>query len=247
MLAVMARREISVRYKQTALGITWTVLQPIVSTAIFSVIFGILARFPSGEIPYPVFVFSGLLIWQYFSRSLSDGCGSIVAYGGMLSKIYFPRILLPLIGPIANAVDLFISLTVLITIMLALGLTPSWALIFIPIVVLLAGAFAYAIALILAPLNALYRDIGIVVPYALQMLLFMTPILFPSEIVPERFRILLDFHPIATLVSLMRHLVVGAPAPSLLAITFLLGVLAVLLVLGVRTLTSLEATLVDRI
>lgn len=247
LLLALSKRDISVRFKQAAIGISWVVLQPLVSAIIFSLVFGVFAKFDSGELPYPVFVFSGMVLWQFFSRSTSEGANSLVSNAHLLTKVYFPRALLPLVPIVAALVDFSFATAFMVAISLALGVTVAWTILLLPFIALLAGLLAYGIALILSPINALYRDVGIALPFFIQTLLFLTPIAYPATIIPERYMWLLDFHPLATLITLIRWSLFSTPAPSSLALFILAITILSLLLLGLRVMRKLEGTLVDRI
>lgn len=247
MLVTLALREIAIRYKQTSIGVLWVLIQPIVTSAIFTFIFSYLARIPSEHVPYPVFVFSGLLLWQYFSRVLSDGSTSLVSNAGIITKIYFPRLLIPLIGVAAAAIDFLLAMLVLMGLMLLFGVAIPWTVLLIPLILLMTASLGYALALILAPINAIYRDVGFILPFAMQIAMYLSPIIYPVSFVPERLQWLYDFNPIATLLSAMRWAVIGADPPSLLGLTFYGAVTVVCLAVGLTVFRRLESTLVDRI
>lgn len=244
----LALRSIQVRYKQTVVGVVWAILQPVVTTVIFTFVFSVLARIPSsGDIPYPVFVFSGLLMWQYINRIIGEASDSLVANAGIITKVYFPRLLLPLTPIIAAALDFFLALCVLIVLMLIYGLTPRLTILALPIVLFSAGLLVYSISLILAPLNAIYRDVNIVLPYALQISMYLTPVIYPVSFVPERFQWIFIFNPFATILDSTRSLVLGTPLPSVEAYAILAGYIAIFLFIGLKTFRSMERSIVDRI
>lgn len=247
LLIALTKRDVSVKFKQAVIGVAWVVLQPLVSAAIFSVVFGVFAKFDSGKLPYAVFVFSGMVLWQFFARSTSEGANSLVSNAHLLTKVYFPRALLPLVPIVAAMVDFSFAALFMMGISILLGASIAWTVVFVPLVLLAAALMAYGIALILAPINALYRDVGIALPFLIQTLLFLTPIAYPINIIPERFHWLLDFHPLATLVAMMRWSVFGTTAPSSLAVFVLLISIIILVTVGLRVMRRLEGTLVDRI
>lgn len=247
LLFALSKRDVSVKFKQAVIGIAWVVLQPLVNTAIFSVVFGIFAKFDSGVLPYPVFVFSGMVLWQFFSRATSEGSNSLVANSHLLTKVYFPRALLPLVPIFAASVDFFFASLFMLAISVALGASLAWTAFLIPFIAIAAGLMAYGIALTLAPINAIYRDIGIALPFLIQTLLFLTPIAYPQTLIPDRYQWLLDFHPLATLVSLIRWSSFGTTAPSFLATGVLIATIVILITLGIRVMRYLEGNLVDRI
>jgi lipopolysaccharide transport system permease protein len=172
---VLARREISIRYSQTVVGLLWVVLQPLVTTAIFTTVFVFFLRIPDqGGSSYPLFAFSGIVIWQYFSRIVSEGGNSLVASSALITKVSFPRLIIPLVPPIAAGVDCLVAIIALVLLTALFGAHLSWTVIFAPLVILAVAAFGYAIVLWLAPLNAIYRDIGIVMPFVIQIAMYLS-------------------------------------------------------------------------
>ena len=245
---VLARREISVRYRQTVVGLLWVLLQPLVTTAIFTTVFVFLMRIPDqGGASYPLFAFAGIAVWQYFTRIVTEGGNSLVSSSALITKVSFPRLIIPLVSPIAAGVDCLIAIFALVVLTAAFGAHLSWTLIFAPLVILAVGLFGYAIVLWLAPLNAVYRDIGIVLPFVIQIAMYLSPIVYPATLVPEKIRWLYELNPVAVMVNSMRWVVLGTNAPSLAGV----GVFVVLAVLlfwrGTQIFRSMEGNLVDRI
>ena len=247
LLLIFAKRDISIRYKQAVVGLLWVVLQPIFMTAIYTFVFGIMAKVPSGDAPYPVFVFSGLLIWQYFSRVVLEGSVSMVQNASIITKIYFSRLLVPLGTAASASFDFLISIIVLVVLMLILNVPLTPKLFLIPAFMGAAGLLAYGITLFLSPINAIYRDIGIVLPFLIQVTMFMSPIFYPVSFVPEKFQILYTVNPIATIVESMRWAIIGSEPPSLVSYIILMAFIVVLLFYGFKVFRKLEATLVDRV
>jgi len=247
LLLVLARREISVRYRQAVIGILWVVLQPLFTTAIFTVVFVVFARIPNQGESYPLFAFAGLAMWQYFNRIVTDGGNSLVSNAALITKVSFPRLIVPLVAPVAGAVDCLIALSVLVITALLMGAHVSWMLVFAPLAVLAAALFGYSIALWLAPLNAVYRDVGIALPFAMQVAMYMSPIVYPASLVPEQVRWLYLLNPIAVLVGAMRWLVLGAEPPPAAGFVVFGVVTGLLLFGGSRLFRSMEGNLVDRI
>jgi lipopolysaccharide transport system permease protein len=247
LLYTLAMREISVRYKQTVVGVAWVAAQPIVTSLIFTFIFSHLAKIESGSIPYPIFVFSGLLLWQYISRIISEGTASLVAQSHMMTKVFFPRMLIPLIGIAAATIDLCIAALVLLCIMMYLGVGLSTNAIFFPIIVLVTALIGYSLALALSPINALYRDVGFIIPFALQMLMYLSPVLYPVSLVPANYRWLYELNPVATLLEAARWSLFGEPAPSLPSVAVLLIFVVISFSFGRRVFRALEPTIVDRV
>ena len=248
LVLVLARREISVRYRQTIVGLLWVLLQPLVTTAIFTTVFIFFIRIPDqGGGSYPLFAFSGIIVWQYFTRVVSDGGNSLVSSSAMISKVSFPRLIIPLVSPIAAGVDCLIAIVALVLLTAAFGAHLNWTVILAPLVILAVGMFGYSIALWLAPLNAVYRDIGIVLPFVIQIAMYLSPIVYPASLVPEKIRWLYELNPVAVMVNSMRWVVLGTNAPSLAGICVFALATALLFLGGIRVFRNMEGNLVDRI
>ena len=248
LVLVLARREISVRYRQTIVGLLWVLLQPLVTTAIFTTVFVFFIRIPDQEGgSYPLFAFSGIIVWQYFTRVISEGGNSLVSSSAMISKVSFPRLIIPLVAPIAAGVDCLIAIIALVLLTAAFGTHLSWTVILAPLVILAVGMFGYSIALWLAPLNAVYRDIGIVLPFLIQIAMYLSPIVYPASLVPEKIRWLYELNPVAVMVNSMRWVVLGTNAPSLAGICVFALATALLFLGGIRVFRNMEGNLVDRI
>jgi lipopolysaccharide transport system permease protein len=247
LVLVLARREISVRYRQTVVGLLWVLLQPLVTTAIFTTVFVFFIRIPDQGSSYPLFAFAGIAVWQYFTRIVSEGGGSLIASSGLITKVSFPRIIIPLISPIAAGVDCLIAILALTVLTAAFGAHLSWTVIFAPLVILAVALFGYAIVLWLAPLNAIYRDIGIVLPFVIQIAMYLSPIVYPASLVPEKVRWLYELNPIAVMVDSMRWVVLGTNPPSVAGIAVFLLLTILLFWGGTQIFRKMEGNLVDRI
>ena len=247
LILVLARREISVRYRQTVVGLLWVLLQPLVTTAIFTTVFVFFIRIPDQGGSYPLFAFAGIAVWQYFTRIVSEGGGSLIASSGLITKVSFPRLIIPLIAPIAAGVDCLIAILALVALTAAFGAHLNWTVIFAPLVILAVGLFGYAIVLCLAPLNAVYRDIGIVLPFVIQIAMYLSPIVYPASLVPEKIRWFYELNPIAVMVNSMRWVVLGTNPPSLAGIVFFVLATIILFWGGTRIFRNMEGNLVDRI
>ena len=208
-------RDLKVRYKQTALGVAWAVIQPAFITLAFSIFFGRLVGMPSDGLPYPLFAFSGLLVWQLFANGMANAANSLVANERLITKVYFPRLVVPLSATLSNLVDFFFGLAVLLGMAAYYGVTPSGALWAVPAVVLLALAAAAGASLWLSALNVEYRDVRFVVPFATQLWFFFTPVAYPSSLVPEKWRWLYGLNPMVGVVEAFRWaLFSGGAAPG---------------------------------
>lgn len=187
LLYFLVWRDVKVRYKQTLLGVLWVILQPVVSMAIFTVLFGMLLKVPSGDVPYPVFAFAGLLPWNYFSQALSRSSTSVVNSAHLITKIYFPRLVIPLSGVLSSLVDFAIAFGVLVVLMVVYGIAPTTRLAVLPPLILLAMATALGFGLWLSALNVKYRDVGYLLPFLIQIWMYLTPVVYGSGLIPERY------------------------------------------------------------
>ena len=194
-----------------------------------------------------MFVLSGLLLWQYFSKVVVEASGSLVRSEAIITKVFFPRLILPLVPTLSAAVELGISLVILLALMLFYGLIPTVYIVFLPLVLLMTGLLGYGIGLTLSPLNAIYRDIGIALPFFVQIGMYLTPVIFPVSFVPQDYRWIFLFNPVATLLDSARAMILGSPFPPLAAYGILLGWMAIIFIIGFRTFRKLEPAIVDRI
>jgi lipopolysaccharide transport system permease protein len=243
----LAHRDINVRYRQSALGLLWAFIQPIVTCFVFTFVFGHLIHVNSGAIPYPIFVFSGLLLWQFFSRNLSDGISSLVTNSTFINKVYFPRIGIPIISIFSSTLDFVLALLVLIVLMVITGTPLHWQAVFIPFILIGTLLLSFSVTLIFAPLNAIYRDIGFAMTFAIQFLMYLSPVIYPVTYVPDKYQWLFDFNPVATLLNAMRWALLGSHPPHLKAIGLFVLVTGICFLLGRKIFRSLEPTIVDRI
>ncbi len=210
LLYFLVWRDLKVRYKQTLLGVAWIVLQPVVSMVVFSVLFGGLLQVPSGGVPYPIFAYSALLPWNYFSSSLSRASTSLVGSAHLITKVYFPRLIIPISGVVAGLVDFCIAFLVLIGLMVFYSIAPTPAVALLPGFLLLAMVTALGFGLWLSALNVRYRDINYLVPFLVQIWMYLTPVIYASTLIPERFRFLLALNPMTGVVEGFRWALLGA-------------------------------------
>lgn len=232
---ILLRRELQVRYKQTALGIVWIVLQPLVPALIFAVVFGTFARLPSAGAPYLLFALSGLVLYGLFASTVSRAGGSLIRDGALISRIYFPRSVLPLASGLAGIVDFAVGLVVVLILIFALSEPLSPMLFLLPAIAGLTVALALGLGLAVAALNARLRDVGHVVPFALQLLLYGSPVVYSMEILPGSLANVLALNPLVPLIDAFRWSLIGTPPPSLqqvligLASGFLMTVVGILI------------------
>ena len=204
MLYALVNRDISVRYKQTVLGIIWFLIKPIVSMIAMTVVFGKLAQMPAGEIPYPLITLSGIALWQFFSTSVSDGSSSLVANQNLITKIYFPRVILVLFPILVSAVDFFITFILFLILAFAYNFIPDIKIIMFPLFFILLISLVFGITLFLATLNLLYRDVKIVIPFVLQLGLYISPVGYLSSVVPEKYELFYFMNPLVGIIDAMR-------------------------------------------
>jgi lipopolysaccharide transport system permease protein len=214
LLYFLTWRDIKVRYKQTVLGAAWAIIQPFFTMIVFSIFFGRLAKVPSDGIPYPIFAYTALLPWTFFANGVSQSANSLVGSANLLSKIYFPRLIIPISSVLSGLVDFFIAFTVLVGMMLYYRLWPTTAMVWLPLFLLLALVTALGVGLWLSAMNVQYRDIRYVVPFLVQFWLFATPIAYPSSLLSEPWRTLYGLNPMVGVVEGFRWAMLGAEISS---------------------------------
>jgi lipopolysaccharide transport system permease protein len=229
LLYFFAWRDIKVRYKQTMLGAAWAVIQPFFTMVVFTIFFGNLAKMPSEGLPYSIFSYTALVPWTYFANSVSQASSSMVAQRGVITKVYFPRLIVPLASMISGLLDFAIAFAVLVTMMLYYRIFPTINILLIPLLLLFSVATALAVGLWLSALNVVYRDVQYAVPFLVQFWLFATPIAYPSSLVPVRWRPLFGLNPMAGVVEGFRWSLLGSGEG--LGPMFAVSVLIVLLLL----------------
>jgi lipopolysaccharide transport system permease protein len=241
----LAWRDVKVRYKQTVLGVLWAIIQPLFTMVIFTVVFGQIANISSEGVPRPVFYFSALLPWIYFSSTLANAGMSLVSNSGLLTKIYFPRIILPAAAALVPLVDFLIGSVLLIGFIVYYDIPIGWNLLLWPILVVPLALLAFGMGAFLAALNVKYRDVKYAIPFVIQVLLFMTPIIYPSSVFPERFRWLLALNPLSGLIEAFRYALVPTYAVHWDVLGVSLAVTAALLVFGVVYFKRTEQAFAD--
>ena len=243
----LAWRDLKTRYAQTAIGAGWALIQPLLSTLIFTLVFSYLAKVPSDGLPYPLFAFAAILPWSLFARSLERSTLSVVTEGGLIKKVYFPRLIIPIAATFVNLVDFAVGLVILVGMMLWYQIVPPWTLVFLPLFVGLALMTALSVSLWLSALNVKYRDVASVVPLMTQLWMFAYPVLSPASLVPESMRFYYGLNPMAGVIEGFRWAVLGKAAPDWGMVGVSLGVVAVLLVGGVMFFRRVERTFADLI
>jgi lipopolysaccharide transport system permease protein len=242
----LAWRDVLVRYKQTVIGVAWAIIQPLFTMIVFTLVFGRLAKLPSGGVPYAVLVYAAMLPWQFFSSALSQCSASLIGNANLISKIYFPRLIIPTSSVIVAFVDFLISGTILAALMAWYGVAPPWQVVTLPFFILLAFAAAMGAGLWLAALNVEYRDFRYVVPFMIQAGLYISPVGFSSAIVPEKFRLLYSLNPMVGVIDGFRWALLGQQTalylPGFIASVALV---ALLLLTGVWYFRKTERTFAD--
>jgi len=242
----LAWRDILVRYKQTAIGIAWALIRPFLTMIVFTIVFGQIAKLPSQGVPYPILVFAGMLPWQFFSNALSECSGSLVGNANLISKVYFPRLIVPTSAVIVSFVDFLISGMILLGLMAWYNFVPDWRILTLPIFILIACAASMGVGLWLAALTVQYRDFRFVVPFIIQFGLYISPVGFSSAIVPEQWRLLYSVNPMVGVIDGFRWAILGGNA-TIYVPGFLLSVGLVFLLLwsGIWYFRKMERTFAD--
>ena len=241
-------RDVAVRYKQTAIGIAWVVVQPLATVAIFSFLLGKLGNVPTGGLPYPLFAFAAMVPWQVFSRALVEGSMSLAGNRSLITKVYFPRILMPAAAVFGGVVDFGINLVILLVMMMWFGVVPGWQILLTPALLALALLTSLGVALWLSALNVLYRDVQFVLPFLAQIWLFLTPVLYPASVIPEKWRLLYAMNPMVTVTESFRWAVLGgATAPEPLMLLVSTATVFIVLVSGMAYFRHVEREMGDRI
>jgi len=241
----LAWRDVKVRYKQTVLGVLWAVLQPLFTMVVFTLLFGQLAKIPTDGLPGPVFYFAALVPWIYFSSTVSNAGMSLVANSTLLTKIYFPRIILPAAAAVSNLMDFLISSVFLLGFVLYYGMPLGWSLLLWPVLVVLVTMLSFSLGTIFAALNVKYRDIKYALPFFIQLLMFATPIIYPASMIPERFRWLLALNPLSGIVEAFRYSVAPVRAPDWNLVALSVGASVVLFAAGLVYFRSTEKAMAD--
>ena len=244
LLYILVWRDLKVRYKQTALGVLWVLLQPLLTTVVFTLLFGILLKVPSGDAPYPVFALAGLLPWQYFANSLTRSSTNLVENATLITKVYFPRLLIPLSGVLSGLVDFGVGFVIMIGLMVVYRITPTPAIVLLPGFMLLALAAALGTGLWLSALNVRFRDVKQLVPFLVQIWMYLTPVIYPVTMIPKPLRALLALNPMTGVVEGFRWALLGEQPPSGL-IFVSIAITLVVLVSGAFYFRSTERTFVD--
>ena len=244
LVAAFTMRDVKLRYKQTGLGIAWAVLQPLLTMVIFTIFFGGLAHIPSDGVPYPLFVLAALLPWTLFSDGLTRSTTSMVTNSTIMTKVYFPRLIMPLASIISPLVDFAVSFIILLVMMVYYGFVPTLNIIFLPLFLLLALATSLGVGLWLSALNVKYRDFQYTVPFLIQIWMFASPVVYASSLVPASLRVWYGLNPMAGVIEGFRWTLLGAGAPSAMVLVSV-GMVILLLVSGMFYFRRMEQYYAD--
>lgn len=245
LLYFLAWRDLKARYSQTVMGLAWAVVQPLFMMLVFTVMFSTIARFPSDGIPYPLFAYAALVPWTFFAKSLDRSGYSVVAESNLITKIYFPRLIIPLSTTLGGLIDFGIAFLLLIAMMVWFGVLPTWRLVVVPFYLLLTILASLAVSLWLSALYVKYRDIAAVIPLLTQVWMFASPVVYPVSIIPQEWQGLYNINPMVGVIGGFRWALVGTPAPdpALLALNIL--TIAVFLLLGMAYFNRMANTFAD--
>ncbi|MFO0697766.1 MAG: ABC transporter permease [Nitrospira sp.] len=242
---ILIWRDVTVRYKQTAIGVAWVILQPLITMLIFTAIFGMLAKVPSDGIWYPVFSLTALLPWTYFSQAVTRAGESIVINAKIVSKIYFPRLWLPLAMVVSPLIDFALSMVLLFGLLLYAGIPLSWKVVTLPAFILLAMLTALGLSLFTSAMNAKYRDVGHAIPFVIQIWMYLSPIVYPVSLVPEHWRWLYGLNPMAGVIEGFRWALLGRTAPDPLVMAESVIVLVFVVISGLVYFRKMERQFAD--
>jgi lipopolysaccharide transport system permease protein len=238
-------RDVKVRYKQTVIGAAWAVIQPLMTMVVFTIFFGKLAQMQSNGLPYQVFSYAGLLPWTYFSTALANATATVVEQQRVITKVYFPRLVLPLSAVFSGLVDFAIAFLVYIPLQLYFHIFPTRSIVFLPVFLLLAILTALAVGLWLSALNAIYRDVRYVMPFLLQFWMFASPVIYPVSQVPARWRALYGLNPMAGVIEGFRWSLTGTGRPPGMLFAISVGMVLLLLYGGLVYFQKMETTIAD--
>jgi len=245
LLYFLVWRNVKVRYKQTVLGASWAIIQPFATMVVFTLIFGGLAKIPSDDIPYPILSYSALVPWTFFANGLTRVSTSLVSSASLISKVYLPRLVIPISAVLSNLVDFALAFIVLVGMMVFYRVMPTLAILWLPLFLLLATATCLGVGLWLSAMYVQVRDIGYAVPFLIRLWMFATPVVYPSSLVPEKWRVLLGLNPMTGVIEGFRWALLGNTSPPSSMIFASVGVAAFLLVSGALYFRRMEKSFAD--
>lgn len=244
LLFTFVKRDLTVRYRQTIIGGIWAVIQPITTMIIFSFFFGYLAQISGDGVPYPVFSYSGLVLWIYFANALSAASGSVVAAAGLFTKVYFPRLIVPIAASMTGIVDYIIALLILFGLMIFYHITPPLMIIFLPLLVLLTWLLATGIGFWLSAINVRYRDVGFIMPFFIQLMMYVTPVIYPVSIAPN-YKHILALNPMTGIIEAHRALILGIHDINYTSLVFSVVITLIIFTTGAIYFRSVERKFAD--
>lgn len=245
LLYFLVLRELKIRYKQAVIGVGWAIVQPLLAALIFTVIFGLFAKMPTGGIPYPLFAYSAILPWTFFAEAVRRSSVGLVSDADLIRKVYFPRLIVPLAMVTTPLADFCAGLVVLVGMFLWYGMTPTPYIVLLPVFLGVSYLLALAIGLWLGPLSVRYRDVMHTLPFLIQIWLYASPVAYPSSIVPERWRLLYSLNPMVGVVEGFRWALLGTPHPDFRAMAISLVVIVAALILGLAYFRKMERSFAD--
>lgn len=245
LLYFLVWRDVKVRYKQSVIGAGWAILQPLLTMVIFTFIFSKFAKIPSDGLPYPIFAYTALLPWQYFSQAISRSGVSLVSSANLIRKVYFPRLIVPLSAATAPLVDFSIAFSIFLVMMVGYGIAPTWGALALPLFIALALTTALAVSLWLSALNVKYRDVGHAIPFLVQTWMYASPVAYPVSLIPEKWRLLYSLNPMVGVIEGFRWALLGKVSPDFGAMLVSTMVVLALLSGGLVYFKNMERTFAD--
>jgi lipopolysaccharide transport system permease protein len=245
LLYFLTWRDVKVRYKQTVIGAAWALMQPLMTMIIFTVIFGKFAMIPSDGLPYPVFAYTALLPWQFFSQAINRSGTSLVQSANLISKVYFPRLIIPLAAALGPLIDFAMAFIVLLSMMAWFSIAPTWGVIALPLFMLLALLTALAVCLFLSALNVRYRDVGHTIPFLVQFWMYTSPVAYPVSLIPDKWRLIYSLNPMVGVIEGFRWALLGKTSPDFTVILISILVVIILLFGGLVYFRQMERTFAD--
>lgn len=246
---ILSWRDIKVRYKQTVIGVAWSIIRPLLTMLVFTIVFGKLAKLPTeGDTPYAILVFAGLLPWQFFSNALTESSNSLIGNTNLISKVYFPRLIIPASSIITSFIDFLISFVIMLGLMGYYQFVPSWQIVFMPVFILIAFMASFGAGLWLTTMTVKYRDFRYIVPFIVQLGLYISPVGFSSNVVPEKYRILYSLNPMVGVIDGFRWCILGGESKIYIP-GFLLsiGVIVLLMLYSISHFRKMEKAFADYI
>jgi len=245
LLYFLTWRNIIIKYKQTLLGIAWAVLQPLFMMIIFTIFFGNMAQVPSEGVPYPIFSYAGVLLWTYFSQAVTMSANSVISQTNLVTKIYFPRLLMPIAATASGILDYFIALFILVVMMIIYHVSPGPVMLLLPFLLFWSCVSATGVGMWLSALNVKYRDIRHIIPFLIQLWLFATPVIYPNTLLPEKYRWVISLNPIAGIIEAHRACILGHKPIDWLSLGISIGMSSLIFVTGLFYFKKMEKTFAD--